>query len=64
MNEPIKSGFDPSTLAEDLERLGLHLVENLNQAHIQKKYFDHRTDGYRAVRNQHLAYAICNNINS
>ncbi|MBP1762465.1 MAG: methyltransferase, partial [Firmicutes bacterium] len=57
VNEPIKSGFDPSALAADLAPLGLHLLENLNQADIQKRYFDGRPDSYRAVSNQHLAYA-------
>lgn len=58
VNEPIKSGFDPSALADDLARSGLHLVENLDQTDIQKRYFEGRFDGYRAAKNQHLAYAI------
>jgi methyltransferase (TIGR00027 family) len=58
VNEPIKSGFDPCSLADDLERCDLRLAENLDQADIEKRYLKNRTDGYRAAKNQHLAYAI------
>lgn len=58
VKEPIKSGFDPSTLALDIARLGLRLHENLNQADIEKLYFHGRTDGYHATKNGHLAYAF------
>lgn len=58
VGEPIKSGFDPSTLAADIAQLGFHLHENLNHADIQESYFHGRTDGYHATKNGHLAYVI------
>lgn len=58
VGEPIKSCFDPSTLAVDIARLGLRLHENLDQADIEERYFRSRTDGYHATKSGHLAYAI------
>jgi methyltransferase (TIGR00027 family) len=58
VKEPIKSGFDPSTLAADIAPLGLRLHENLSQTDIENRYFLGRTDGYHATKHGHLAYAI------
>lgn len=40
--EPMKTGFDPSTLAADLASLGFRLHEDLNQVDIQKRYLQGR----------------------
>lgn len=56
--EPMKTGFDPSALATDLESLGLHLHENLSPSEIEKRYFQGRTDGYHAFDNVHFAWAV------
>jgi methyltransferase (TIGR00027 family) len=47
--EPMKTGFDPSTLSTDLENLGLHLCEDLNQEEIQKRYLQGRKYGHIAL---------------
>lgn len=56
--EPMKAGFDPSTLAANLESLGLHLHESLSPSEIEKRYFQGRTDGYHAFENVHFASAV------
>ena len=56
--EPMQAGFDPSTLAVDLSRLGLHLKEDLGPSDIQKLYFENRKDKYYACEHAHLACAV------
>lgn len=56
LGEPLKSGFDPSTLASDLERVGLRLEEHLNPSDIQRRYFTGRPDGHRA--SEHIRFAL------
>ena len=58
LGEPMKSGFDPLTLDADLEPLGLHLVENLDPAAIQARYFQDRSDRYHAVEHFYYAKAV------
>lgn len=57
IGEPINNGFNPAALADDLIPLGLHLLENMNPAEIQKLYFQARTDGYYASEHVHYARA-------
>jgi len=56
--EPMKTGFNPSTLATDLEGIGLSLHENLNPSEIQQRYFQGRSDGYQSFENLHFAWAM------
>ena len=56
--EPMKTGFDPATLAGDLESCGLRLQENLSPSDIEDRYFAGRTDGYHASPHIHFAQAI------
>ncbi|BCU81654.1 putative S-adenosyl-L-methionine-dependent methyltransferase YktD [Polycladomyces abyssicola] len=56
--EPMKTGFDPSTLAADLASIGLHLHENLGPSDIEARYFQGRTDGYHAFEHVHFAWAV------
>lgn len=58
IGEPIKTGFDPSTLASDLAKIGIRLIENLRPADIQNRYFNGRTDGYHASEQVHFALAM------
>lgn len=58
MGKPMITDFGPSTLAEDLARLGLCLRENLSPADIEERYFSGRTDGYHAYEHMHFAHAI------
>lgn len=55
--EPMKSGFDPSTLAVELEKTGLELKETIGPDEIEKLYFLGRNDGYHASENIHFAFA-------
>jgi methyltransferase (TIGR00027 family) len=55
--EPMRAGFDPSTLATDLEGIGLRLQENLSPSDIEERYFKGRRDGYHAFEHVHLAWA-------
>jgi methyltransferase (TIGR00027 family) len=58
IDEPMKTGFNPSTLAEDLSRLGFCLKENLSPEDIEKRYLQERKDGYHAADNVHFACAV------
>lgn len=58
VGEPMKEGIDPSTLAADLEGIGLLLYENLSPADIEERYFKGRTDGYHAFEHVHFAWAV------
>lgn len=58
LGEPLKTGFDPATLDSDLARIGLRLQENLTPPDIQRRYFEGRTDGYRASEHIHFALAV------
>ena len=58
VGEPWITGFDPSTLATDLARLGLRLRENLDPSDIQERFFQGRTDGYYACEHMHFAWAV------
>lgn len=57
LGEPLKTGFDPAALGPDLERAGLRLLEDLAPADVQMRYFEGRTDGYRASEHIHFALA-------
>lgn len=59
LGEPMKAGFDPLTLAAELEVLGLRLEENLDPASIEARYFA-GTDGYHALPHFHYARARVN----
>ncbi len=56
LGEPVKAGLDPSTLASDLESVGLRLEEHLTPSDIQRRYFTGRSDGYRA--SEHIRFAL------
>lgn len=56
LGEPMKSAFDPLTLAADLETVGLRLEENMDPASIEARYFA-GTDGYHALPHFHYARA-------
>jgi methyltransferase (TIGR00027 family) len=56
--EPMKTGFDPSTLAADLTRSGLRLRETLSPGDIEAHYFQARTDGFHAFEHIHFARAV------
>ena len=58
LGEPMKSGFDPLAFASALEPLGLRLVENLDPAAIEARYFQGRSDRYHAVEHFHYAKAV------
>jgi methyltransferase (TIGR00027 family) len=57
LGEPLKTGFDPASLGADLARSGLRLLEDLAPSDIQGRYFEGRTDGYRASEHIHFALA-------
>jgi methyltransferase (TIGR00027 family) len=58
VGEPMITGFDPSTLANDLARVGLRLIEDLSPADIQERFFAGRADGYHACEQAHYAWAV------
>ncbi|MHB9072331.1 MAG: class I SAM-dependent methyltransferase [Desulfobaccales bacterium] len=58
VGEPMLTGFDPAKLAEDLDRVGLRLHEDLGPADIQGRFFADRPDGYHACEHAHFARAV------
>ncbi len=58
IGEPMITSFYPSTLATDLDLLGLRLLENLSPEEIEDRYFRERTDGYHAYEHMHFARAV------
>ncbi len=58
VGEPMKMGFEPSTLSADLNRMGLKLTEDLGPEEIQERYFSGRTDEYHAFEQVHFAKAV------
>jgi methyltransferase (TIGR00027 family) len=55
--EPIITGFDPSSLAEDIIGTGFSLKENLSPVDIEKLYFLGRSDNYHATEHTYFARA-------
>lgn len=58
LGEPLKSGFYPLALIDDLGRIGLRLEENLDPADIEAYYFQGRSDRYHAIEHVHFARAV------
>ncbi|MFC4075945.1 class I SAM-dependent methyltransferase [Salinithrix halophila] len=58
IGEPLQTTFDPSTLAFELESLGLRLHEDVSPSDIQERYFQSRTDGYCASKHVRFARAV------
>lgn len=58
LGEPIKTGFDPLALSAELEGGGLRLVENLDPAAIEARYYQGRSDRYHAIEHFHYARAV------
>ncbi len=57
LGEPMKAGFEPRSLSNDLERIGLRLEENLDPVAIEALYFQGRSDRYHAIEHVHFAKA-------
>jgi O-methyltransferase involved in polyketide biosynthesis len=57
IGEPLLTGFDPTTLDAELSGAGWSLLEHLDPAEIDRRYFAARTDGWRARPSAHLACA-------
>lgn len=55
--EPLKTGFGPGEVEGDLAALGWRLEESLRPQDIQERFFEGRTDGYRALGHYHFAWA-------
>jgi methyltransferase (TIGR00027 family) len=56
--EPMVTGLDPSTLASELESVGLRLVEHLSPSDIQDSYFQNRSDDYYAYEHAYFVKAV------
>jgi methyltransferase (TIGR00027 family) len=57
LGEPWLSGFNPATLASELEVLGLRLIEDLGSLELQQRYCAGRTDGLSPGTSGHVAHA-------
>jgi len=57
MGEPWLSGFNPATLASELQALGLVLVEDVGGPELRERYCAGRTDGLAPGTSGHIARA-------
>jgi len=57
VGEPMITGFNPSTLAEDIVHLGFHLNMTLRLVDVKERYFKAITDGYHAQEYEYIACA-------
>ena len=57
VGEPMVTGIDPASLSPMLEAAGWTVVEQLDAAEVDRRYFAGRSDGYRAGRLGRLACA-------
>jgi len=58
IGEPMITGFNPSTLCEELASFGFSLQENLSPEEIEEWYFKGRMDGCHAYEYGHFACAV------
>ena len=58
IGEPMITGFNPSTLAEELASLGFSLKENLSPVDIEEHYFKGLTGEYQPQEHGHFACAV------
>jgi len=56
LGEPMQFGFDPCLLEDELDSVGLQLVEDLSPNEIHERYFLGRIDFYRACEHAHFAH--------
>lgn len=56
--EPMKTGFDPLTLGDELKAVGFSLEEDLSPGKIEEQYFQGRTDIFHAFEHIHFARAV------
>lgn len=56
--EPMVTRLNPSTLASELELVGLRLVEHLSPSDIQNIYFQNRSDDYYAYEHAYFVKAV------
>lgn len=59
VGEPMKSGFNPLTVASKPRYLGFDLRENLGPAELDVRYFQNRADLLHAFEHVHIARAVC-----
>ena len=58
IGEPMITGFNPSTLGDELTCLGFSLKENLSPEDIEEHYFKGRTGEYQTQEHGHFACAV------
>ncbi len=56
--EPMKTGFNPARLEEELMQYGFQTIENLSPQEIESRYFANRNDLYHAAEHVHIIHAI------
>jgi O-methyltransferase involved in polyketide biosynthesis len=55
--EPWKSAFNPNQLAAELRTVGFTVLEDLDSAAINARYFEDRTDDFHVAGRAHLLRA-------
>ena len=58
IGEPMITGFNPSTLGDELTWLGFSLKENLSPKDIEEHYFKGRTGEYQTQEHGHFVCAV------
>jgi O-methyltransferase involved in polyketide biosynthesis len=55
--EPLFSGFDPTTLAQDLMAVGFDLLEDLDDHQVVERYDPHGLNGLKPAKHSRIALA-------
>ncbi|MDY0393928.1 ATP-binding cassette domain-containing protein [Virgibacillus halophilus] len=58
LGEPMKTGFDPTSMQPKMAKLGLDLVENLSPMDIEKRYMTGLNENLKAHKNVYFARAV------
>lgn len=58
IGEPMKTGFDPTNMKQEMAKLGLNLLENLSPMDIEKRYMTGLNGNLKAHKNVYFALAV------
>lgn len=58
IGEPMKTGFDPASMKQEMAELGLNLLENLSPTDIEKRYMTGLNVNLKAHKNVYFALAV------
>ena len=58
IGEPMKTGFDPTSMKQEMAELGLKVLENLSPMDIEKRYMTELNVNLKPHKNVYFALAV------